>query len=325
MKFNIPSKILSNFLKTNFGEIKITSTGEWRVNSPFSTDKNFHLYIEPNKGVYFDFKSGNKGDIIALIAEFLQVSRKDVVPILLKEYSIKGEFENLQAKDYINKTEELALPQGLKFFSQEKAGPIRDMAYSYLLNRGIPEENIQEFGYIYEPGTEFDRTIFIPFFENKKIVYFTARDFTGKNFKRYTNPHGVNSKQFIYNHDKIEDIIFIFEGVMDAISLQGQVGTAMLSADLGKEQCIKILNRAPNTIVFVPDNDETGEKTLQRNINLLLKFKPPSLDLKIKTYRITGAKDFNETREHHIYLMKCEDYKPKDISKAFSPRKSLTI
>jgi DNA primase len=325
MKFKIPLKILLNFLKTNFGEVKTTATGEWRVNSPFASDNKQHLYIEPNKGVVFDFKSGFKGDVISFISEFLQIGKKDVIPTLLKEYGLKGEFNDLRVEDYVNKAEDLVLPKGLKFFSEEKHGIIRDQAYNYLLNRGIPEENIQEFGYVYEPNTEFDRTVFIPFFENGRIVYFTARDFTGKNFKRYTNPHGVNSKQFVYNYDRIEDTVFIFEGVLDAISLQGQVGTAMLSADIGREQCIKILNRAPNTIVFVPDNDETGEKTLQRNINLLMKFKPPSLDFKIKIYRIKDAKDFNESGEHHIYLMKCEDYKPKDLRKAFSPRKSTII
>ena len=129
----------------------------------------------------------------------------------------------------------------------------------------------------------------------------------------------------MYNHDKIEDVLFIFEGVMDAISLQGQVGTAMLSADIGREQCIKILNRAPNTIVFVPDNDEAGEKTLERNINLLMKFKPPSLNLKVLIYKVEDAKDFNESKQNHIFLMKCEKWQSKDIRKAINLKKSTII
>lgn len=325
MKFKIPEKILLNFLKTSFGEVKVTATGEWRVNSPFAKDTKFHLYIEPNKGVVYDFKSGFKGDLFSFISEFLQIGKKDVIPTLLKDYGVKGEFENLKVEDYVNKVEELVLPDGLHFFSEAKSGIIRDQAYNYLLNRGIPEENIQEFGYIYEPNTEFDRTVFIPFFEGGRIVYFTARDFTGKNIKRYTNPHGFNSKQFVYNHDKITDTVFIFEGVMDAISLKGQVGTAMLSADLGKEQCVKILNRAPSTLVFVPDTDETGQRTLQRNINMIMKFKPPSLNLRILIYKVEGAKDFNESGEHHIYIDRCEAWRPKDIRKAITIKRSSQI
>lgn len=325
MRFKIPEKILLSFLRANLGEVKITSSGEWRINSPFTEDRKFHLYIEPNKGLVFDFKTNYKGDIIAFIATFLQIERRNVIPTLLREYGQKGDLENFYIEDYINKSENLVLPQGLHFFTDQTKSPIRDMAYSYLISRDIPEENIKELGYIYEPQTEFDRTIFIPFYERGRIVYFTARDFTGKNFKRYTNPSGIDSKQFVYNYDKIQDILFIFEGVLDAISLRGQVGTAMLSADLGREQAIKILSRAPNTIVFVPDNDKTGAETLERNINFLLKFKPPSLNLKILTYKIKDVKDFNETKEHHIYLKKCEEYNPKDISKIIKIKRSTII
>jgi hypothetical protein len=92
----------------------------------------------------------------------------------------------------------------------------------------------------------------------------------------------------------------------------------LLSADIGIKQCIKILNKAPNTIVFVPDNDEAGRKTLDKNIKTLLYYKPPSLDLRIMIYEIEGAKDFNElcilTGEHYIYLQKCKEYKTRDLS-----------
>jgi len=325
MKLKIPEKILFTFLRTNFGEVKQTATGEWRVNTPFASDKKHHLYIEPKKGVLFDFKTGYKGDIIGFIAEFLQIQRKDVFPTLIKEYSQKGDISEFAYEDYIEKVQDLVLPNGLHFFSDEIQSPIRDQAYQYLLNRDIPEENIQELGYIYDPGSEYDRTIFIPFIEGGRIVYFTARFFTPKGDKRYQNPHGFNSKQFVYNFDKLQDTVFIFEGVMDAISLKGQVGTAMLSGDLGREQAIKILSKAPSTIVFVPDNDETGERTLERNIELLMKYKPPSLDLRILTYKIEGAKDFNESKEHYIYLMKCKEWQPKDLSRLIKPRKSTTI
>jgi Toprim-like len=263
----------------------------------------------------FDFKTGYKGDLIGFIAEFLQTGRKDVIPYLVKEYGQKGGLETFDLENFIEKEENLELPKGLHFFSQAEKSPIRDQAYNYLVSRKIPEENIKELGYIYEPGTWFDRSIFIPFYENGRIVYFITRDFTQKSNQRYKNPNGVDSKQYVYNIDKFKDTIFIFEGVMDAISLRGQVGTAMLSCDLGIKQCVKILNKAPNTIVFVPDNDETGERTLDNNIKNLLYYKPPSLDLRILVYRVKGAKDFNESSEQYIYLAKCEGYKQKDVSK----------
>ena len=316
MALKIPHKILSSFLRNNFGEVKITSTGEWRVNTPFASDRKQHLYIHPDKGVVFDFKTGYKGDLVGFIAEFLQIGRKDVIPYLVKEYGQKGDIYDIE--NFIEKEENLEIPKGLHFFTEENKSPIREQAYNYLVKRKIPEENIKELGYIYEPGSWFDRTIFIPFYEGGRVVYFITRDFTEKSAQRYKNPNGVDSKQYVYNIDKIKDTLFIFEGAMDALSLRGQVGSSLLSADIGIKQCIKILNKTPNTIVFVPDNDEAGKKTLNKNIKTLLYYKPPSLDLRIMVYEINGAKDFNElcmlTEEHYIYLAKCREYKTKDLS-----------
>ena len=327
MAFKIPQKILLSFLKSNFGEVKVTATGEWRVNSPFASDRKQHLYIHPDKGVVFDFKTGYKGDLIGFIAEFTQLGRKSVIPYLVKEFGQKGDLESFNLENFIDKEEQLEIPQGLKFFTEQSNSPIREQAYNYLVSRKIPEENIKELGYIYEPGSWFDRTIFIPFYESGRIVYFITRDFTEKSDKRYKNPHGLDSKQYVYNIDKIKDTLFIFEGVMDAISLRGQVGMPLLSADIGIKQCIKILNKAPKTIVFVPDNDDTGRRTLSENIRKLLYYKPPSLDLKILTYEIKNAKDFNEecvlTGDHYIYLAKCKEYKPKDVSKISFKRSKM--
>ncbi len=57
----IPERLLLQFLSSNF-TIKKTSSGEIRINSPFSQDKKYHLYIEPKKGVFNDFKTGEKGE-----------------------------------------------------------------------------------------------------------------------------------------------------------------------------------------------------------------------------------------------------------------------
>lgn len=315
---------MENFLRTHLGEVKKSGTGEWRVNSPFTSDKKFHLYIEPNKGLVFDFKSGFKGTVVSFVAEVLQITKQEVIPILFREYGVAGIVVPEKIEDLIEKDEGLVLPAGLHFFTENNVSPIRDQAYNYLVERQIPEENIKELGYIYDPGSEFDRTIFIPFYENGRIVYFVARDFTGKANKRYTNPHGINTKQFLYNYDRIDDRVFIFEGVMDALSLRGQVGTAMFSADLGRDQAIKIFHRGVSTVCFIPDNDETGRKTLDKNIRTLISFKPPSVNLKIYIYRVKGAKDFNESGEHYIFLQTCEEYKPNDIQQ-INPKRSTLI
>jgi hypothetical protein len=304
----IPKQTLLNFLQDNFGEVKETSSGEFRINSPYQNDTKFHLYINAAKNVFNDFKSGEKGSLITFISEFLQIPKNRVLITMVREYSNRSDLMNFSMpKDEVVKN--LELPSGLTFFSEKSGGIIYDIAWNYLEGRGIPRQNILHLGYVYDVASEYDRTIFIPFYENAKIVYFITRDFTGNNFLRYNNPHGINSKEFVFNIDKIEDTVFIFEGVFDALMLDKQVGTAMLSADLGKTQAVKIWNKVPNCIVFVPDNDKTGKSTLEKNIQILLKYKPASVQADILIYEIEDQyKDFGETGKNFIDLNDCKEY-----------------
>jgi len=315
MKFKIPESTIKSFITTNFGEFKETSSGEIRINSPFEQDGKFHLYINSEKGVVHDFKTGYGSDFATFVADFLEIDRSRVIPLLIREYSNRQSLEEISISEYIEKSQDLILPKGLTWFSEAKKGIIRNRAYSYLKERNVSEKVINDLGYIFEPGSEYDRAIFIPFYEDGELVYFITRDFTKKNFLRYNNPKGLNSKKFVYNIDNIEDTVFIFEGVFDALMLEGQIGTAMLSADLGKEQAIKILDKAPKNVIFVPDNDETGENTLEKNIKLFIKYKATSLDINIMVLYLMGVKDFAETGKNHIDLRECVFWKKKDMTR----------
>jgi DNA primase len=273
------------------------------------------MYVNPDKGVVHDFKSGYSGSFASFVGEFLDIGSRAALSYLIKNYS--GRSEDFSLNEYVEASHDLEVPEGIKWFAEEGSGPIRKQAYHYLNGRNIPLNVIDELGYIYNPNSEYDKMIFIPFYEEGKLVYFICRDFTNKNYLRYNFPKYLNSKNYVYNIDKIEDTVFIFEGVIDAMMLKTQVGTAMLSQHFGAEQIIKILNKAPKNIIFVPDNDETGKQTLEGNIKLLITFKPPSLDLNIMVYRISDrVKDFADTGDNYININKCEDWKRLNIENA---------
>jgi len=313
MNFKIPENIVIAFLQDNFGDLKFNSTGEIRINSPFADDRKFHMYINPEKGMVHDFKSGYGAGFITFVADYMEMGSRAALSYLIKNYSGRNNMKDFSLSDYINKSSDLEIPEGLTWFAEDGEGIIRRQALHYLTKRRVPLTVIEELGYIYNPGNEYNRMIFIPFYEEGELVYFLCRDYTDKNFLRYNNPHGIDSKKFVYNIDKIEETVFIFEGVFDALMLKDQIGTAMLSSDLGKQQASKILDRAPKEIIFVPDNDETGKRTLEKNIKTILTYKPPSLDLKIYVHRIKKGKDFGETGENHIDEKKCEEWKKLDL------------
>ena len=232
--------------------------------------------------------------------------------VLLFAYRKIGKVPSITETIPIN--QKLEIPKGLYFFSNSK-GFIRDRAYNYLKKRRIPDKIISDLGYIYEPNSKFNNRIFIPFYEEEKLVYFIARDFTEKHPLKYLTPKGIDNNNFVYNIDKIKDEVFIFEGVFDSIMLHPQIGTAMLTNTLGVEQAKKILDKAPSRVIFVPDNDKAGERTLNRNIKLFMKYKPPSLNIEIYIFNVKGVKDFGELKQNVINLRDCRKYNKFDLTK----------
>ena len=321
MNFKIPESIIVSFIEANFPEAKETSSGELHFNTPFEKDGKLRLYVNPENGRFFDQKRQVGGDFSSFVAEYLNVPYVEVAMILIKEYSNRTN-EEIDFKEVVEVEKELELPEGLHFFHEKKLGIIGRKAKRYLENRGIDPSGL---GYIFKNNSDFNKRIFVPFYENGKMVYFIARAFDDNPF-RYKNPDGFNASEVVYNIDNIEDEVFIFEGVFDALSLKSQIATCMLSNSLKREQAIKILDKMPNRITFVLDNDEDPktrsiiERSLNKNIKLLMEHKSPSLQLDIFIYRPPEEyKDFNEysvaTGTGFINYKDCEKYNPRSVKK----------
>jgi len=297
MTFNIPESIIISFVEANFAEYKVTDSGEFHFNSPFEKDGKLRFYVNPEKGRFFDQKRQIGGTFSSFAAEYLDIPYVEVASLLIREYSSRGDREQINLKEVIEVKKELELPEGLVFFDNKPDGIYRNRAAKYLKNRGL---SLNGLGYVYKNSSKFNKRVFIPFYEEGRLVYFIARAFDDSPL-RYKNPEDVSASEVVYNIDNIEDEVFIFEGVFDAMSLKSQVGTCMLSNSLKKIQCVKILDKMPNKITFVLDNDKvektrnTINRSLEKNIKMLLLYKPPSLNLKIYTYRPPEEfKDFNE-------------------------------
>jgi hypothetical protein len=322
MNFEIPESIIVSFIEANFPEAKQTESGEWHFNTPFEKDGKLRLYINPEKGRFFDQKRQIGGSFSSFVAEYLDIPFIEVATLLIKEYSSFEDSNKIKFKEVVEVKKEIELPEGLVFFDEKPDGIVRNRAANYLKKRKI---DISGLGYIYKSSSEFHNRIFVPFYEENRMVYFLARAFD-KSKLRYKNPKNVSAGNVVFNIDKIEDEVFIFEGVFDALSLTNQVSTCMLSNSLKKEQALKILDRMPEKITFVLDNDKDPnvrriiEKSLNKNIKLLMDYKPNSLNLKIYIYRPPEEfKDFNEykiaTGADYIDYKDCELWNPHSVKK----------
>ena len=303
MKFS--SSTIRRFIESNF-QFRNNHNGEIRINSIFSQDGKFRLFISPDKGLWKDQKEQTGGEFLSFVCKFLDVSRQEAINILIREYSSFSDIsKDVKIIDLVETNVEI--PKELVFFGEKKEkGMYEKAAKNYFLNRKI---NPDGFGY-FQKG-EFEGRVFIPFYEEGEIVYFMARAYNNSSL-RYKNPKGARNDK-VFNVDKINEEVVVFEGVFDALSLDKQVGTAILSARITEAQVKKIWDRAPERIILVPDNDETGDKTLEWNLKRFLEFKPVSLNTKLYIYNIPKEfKDFNEmkikTGKSNIKLNECIEF-----------------
>lgn len=320
----IPSSVVINFLQSEVKSKPTTDGKEWKMNSIYTNDKKMKCYISPEKFQFIDFKSGEAGSCYKLFKDLLGLNtNKDVLVYLMKNYSTGGDkilFDNEKYEEKIN-TQNNTIEQfnlidkPVYFFQKEKIGKFGVECLEYLNNRCIDVEYIRKMGYVFNSNSKFNKRIIIPYFEDGEMAYFQARSMDKNNKLRYLNPIGLDTKNYVFNYDKLnDDELIICEGAFDAMSMDDQVATCMCSGDLSVKQIKKIFMKSkPKHIIYVPDNDETGKKKMDDNIQRLITYSDYSPDILIFDVSKYGVKDLNEMKikegKNFILRSECEKYR----------------
>lgn len=322
----IPSSLIVNFITSEFpGAIK-TSSGEYHFNSPFELDKKNKCYVSMSDGRWIDYKSGNCGSFLSFVKEYIGLNNKnEAIKYLVDNYNfdyketVKEDEEDLDRRKILYDFVKENKPKLFKDCSD--LGLFGKKAYQYLLDRKIEEEYIPKMGYVYNPDSKYNGRIVIPFFENYKFVYFITRTIDPKNILRYMTPTVLDSKEYVFNIDKINEEVVMCEGSFDAMSITtDQPATALLSADIGVKQLEKLFDKEVKKIIYVADKDETGRKKMNNNIKKIIQYCPYQ-GLKIYTFDVPeGCKDLNDmkvkTGKNFILTKECEEYGSKLFSRS---------
>ena len=313
---NIPSSLIQSFITSEF-DSKLTSTGEYIIHSPFCDDKKGKLYINKESGVWIDFKGGEQGSFLKLVKEYMGFSSfSETIKYLVENYDLKYKEKEIKIENPDNKKAILSFvnKERPKLFGDgNNLGIIGKQAYSYVLKRKLEKEYYPTMGYIYNPDSKFNRRVLVPFFENGKIVYFVARSIDKNNNLRYLCIENLDSKEFVFNIDKINEEFIIAEGVFDACSITTeQASTCLLSADIGVKQLEKIFMKRPKKLIYVPDSDKTGKLKMDRNIKKFITYCPYQ-GLEVYVYEVPKPfKDLNElkiaTGKNYILKKECSRY-----------------
>jgi 5S rRNA maturation endonuclease (ribonuclease M5) len=123
----------------------------------------------------------------------------------------------------------------------------------YILFRGL-EFNWYPWHWSKSPG--FQDRLLIPFYQNSKIVGYTARKIVDGKPKYLTE----SQQGYVFNIDNQHDkkFVILVEGQLDAIAIDG---VAAMQNELTDLQCLT-LNNLNKEVIVVPDRDKAGSKLI---------------------------------------------------------------
>lgn len=131
------------------GYVKLTKAGRhYKGLSPFNKEKTPSFFVNPDRGSYFCFSSGQGGDMFTFIEKMEGVDFKGALKILAEKAGVELVYEKGTDKSKTDRLRE-AVARAEAFFARglEKGGP----AYAYALSRGLTAETIREWNLGFAP------------------------------------------------------------------------------------------------------------------------------------------------------------------------------
>lgn len=268
---------------------------------PFCGRGNFHFGIHKYSKVGSCWSCGETGNPVKYLSEMLGMKWKEVYSVIEK-YS-DGDIPEF--KERMN-AQETIVPSMLE--EVDKVG------LKYLKDRGFDEYDVEEFqlgqlnymSFLRHSGHEqdFRWRIFIPIYMNRRLVSYTARDYTGKGSPKYQHPlveaTVIPAAGSIFNYDKIKKFgrAVILEGPMDSMKM-GDNSCSMQGVTFTTEQ-LMFLEEKQLKEAYVCFDDKAKDKA-ERLANALGDFIPC-----VRVVTLRGHDDVGEMSKFDALKMKMQ-------------------
>lgn len=226
-----------------------TST-EYLIRCPLCQDHptHNHMYINVEKGLFICHYCGEKGTLKYLLKKFAEGAE------------LEPRSERIEKKRY-EKIDFSIFPKVKK----SKETSLGWMAYKYLENRGITEEEIETYDIRYATEDRYAGRVLIPVYEEEKVVCFSARACYKYIKPKYLFPHYgetiLTAGEAIFGYDKMRQIkgiseACIVEGVFDAVAINRKYlmqyhGLAIMGNSITDVQIYKLLKLDKDAIFWV--------------------------------------------------------------------------
>ncbi len=241
-------------------------------------DNNPSLKIDKDKGVFKCWSCGFSGNMVVLVAKFLGVSNKESAKKLVasgygKEIVKDAYSKGLELRKGKNKTDTkddvITLPN--IFIKLDSS---HEMFLSYLYNRQVSWDMINEFDIRGCLVGYYNYRIIVPVYKKGFVVGFVARDILkeeerfergANDYKKYLYPKGCSIGNYLFNYDDLDykKDLFVVEGVFDFFALwyQGyRNSTCVFGLHITDKQA-NLLKRFKR-IVVIPDQKGGAPVTL---------------------------------------------------------------
>lgn len=130
--------------------VKLTKAGKnYKGLSPFGNEKTPSFFVSPDKGMYYDFSSGQGGDVFSFIQKMEGLDFKGSLQLLAEKAGIQLQHENKGSRDAREKLY-LILEETTRFF-ETKLSENKD-ALEYLKGRGLEESTMRSFRLGFAPN-----------------------------------------------------------------------------------------------------------------------------------------------------------------------------
>lgn len=240
-------------------------------------DPSHHLGINLSNNLISCFRCqrGN-GTVIKLVMKLHKVPFPKALKIM-QQY-VSGAVTEIPKQRSIQKVKEVSLSQ----FS-EKLSPL---ARKYLKARNFDPDFIRRKYGILDGGVvgKYAHRIIIPFIQNRKVITYTTRDYSGKSILRYEemplDDCAIPSSHTLYNIDTIKDVAIVVEGPTDVWRI-GDGCCAVTSIKYTNHQVKCLLRKNPKKIFVMFDHGaEEQARNFAYDVGTLFKGEIKILHLK---------------------------------------------
>lgn len=228
------------------------------------------------------FRTGYTAPAITFLSDYWSLPKSGVFDSLKHYKPVKVEEKPFK----VNASKEITgipHPENFKRLSYGN-GLLANRARKYLFDRSFDIDYLDNKGFGYFDSGEFIGHIFIPYFVNGMLVYYSLRNFIGGTPRYYNLPNktfDIGKSEILFNQDALNifDSVYIVEGAFDALTM-GYNGSSLSGWNISTIQLEYMLKSPCKRFIFIPDKGFYSQ-TIKEAAKLLFKKEVFVIDTRI--------------------------------------------